>query len=267
MKNWVRIANDMFRMRQMIFSLAKKDFTSKYTGSYFGLLWAILNPVVTVCVYWFVFEKGLRAASPLEGIPFIIWFIVGIVPWLFFSEAWSSATGSLFEYGYLVKKVLFRVSVLPIVKIISALFIHLFFVILIVIILSCYGYPPSVYYIQFLYYTFCLITLVAGLSWLTSSIIPFFKDLGPILGIILQFGMWLTPIAWATTILNKNAAWFFKLNPLFYIVEGYRDTFIKKVWFFHRYNQTLYFWIFTILVFIIGTYTFKKLKPHFSDVL
>lgn len=267
MRSFFRFLVDTFKMRGLIFSLAKKDFTSKYVGSYFGLIWAMVIPIVTISVYWFVFEKGLRATSPMPDTPFIIWFIVGIIPWLFFSESWNSATNSMFEYSYLVKKVVFRVSVLPIVKIISSIFIHVIFIAIIVGILYFYGITPSIYYLQFIYYLFCMLVLLIGLSWLTSAIIPFFKDIGQIVAILLQFGMWLTPIAWPTTMLSDRVAYWFKLNPLYYIVEGYRDTFITHVWFFHRYNQTIYFWTITIVLFILGAYIFKKLKPHFSDVL
>lgn len=267
MKSSFRFLIDTLKMRSLIFSLARKDFSSRYVGSYFGLFWALVNPVITIAVYWFVFEKGLRAVSPLEGVPFIIWFIAGIVPWLFFAEAWSSGTNSLMEYSYLVKKVVFRVSVLPIVKILSAIFIHTFFVLILIIILWIYGYEPSWYYFQILYYIFCMVVLLTGISWITSSIIPFFRDAGQFVGILLQFGMWLTPIAWPTTMLPPAVAYWFKLNPLYYIVEGYRDTFINHVWFFHRYNQTLFFWGLTLVMLAIGATLFKKLKPHFSDVL
>lgn len=267
MNSFFNFFKDTLKMRGLVFSLAKKDFNAKYVGSYFGLIWAFVVPVVTISVYWFVFEKGLRATSPLPDTPFILWFIVGIVPWLFFSESWSSATNSFFEYSYLVKKVVFRVSILPIVKIMSSLFIHLIFIFVIIVILYFYGLTPSIYYIQIIYYLFCMAALLLGLSWLTSSIIPFFKDLGQIVAILLQFGMWLTPIAWPTTMLPDSVAYWFKLNPLYYIVEGYRDTFITHVWFFHRYNQTIYFWIITLGVLTLGALVFKKLKPHFSDVL
>ena len=108
-----------------------------------------------------------------------------------------------------------------------------------------------------------MLVLLIGLSWLTSAIIPFFKDIGQIVAILLQFGMWLTPIAWPTTMLSDRVAYWFKLNPLYYIVEGYRDTFITHVWFFHRYNQTIYFWTVTIVLFILGAYIFKNLNHTF----
>lgn len=267
MQSIMRFITESMKLRGLIFNLAKKDFTTRYVGSFFGVFWALVTPITTIAVYWFVFEKGLRATSPMEGIPFIIWFIVGIVPWMFFAEAWSGATNSMFEYSYLVKKVVFKVSVLPIVKILSSIFIHLFFIGIVIVILWFYGFEPSIYYVQFFYYTFCLVVLLTGLSWITASIIPFFRDTGQFVAILLQFGMWLTPIAWPTTMLSERTAELFKLNPIYYIVEGYRDTFINHVWFFHRYNQTIYFWLITLVVLLVGVFVFKKLKPHFSDVL
>ncbi|BFT75375.1 hypothetical protein PAENIP36_68170 [Paenibacillus sp. P36] len=72
---------------------------------------------------------------------------------------------------------------------------------------------------------------------------------------------------WSFEIVPDNFQWIFKMNPFFYISEGFRDTLIYHVWFFERFNQTFYFWTITILIFLVGVVLFKKLKPHFSDVL
>ncbi|MFS0836683.1 ABC transporter permease [Paenibacillus sp. 1P03SA] len=258
---------DIYKLRKVVFSLARNDFKARYVGSYFGLLWAFISPFMTIMVYWFVFEQGLKVSAPDENIPFILWFLPGMIPWFFFSDTLNSSTNSLLEYNFLVKKVVFKVSLLPLVKILSSLFIHVFFVILIFLFYIFYGYPFSIYNLQAFYYSFCLIILLIGISWLTSAITPFFRDMTQVVSIVLQFGMWLTPIVWSTSIIPDKLALIFKLNPLYYIVEGYRDSFINHVWFFHRYNQTLYFWLVTIILLLIGTVVFKKMKPHFSDVL
>lgn len=258
---------DYFKSIKLIMGLAKRDFMTRYIGSYFGVLWSIVSPIITILVYWFVFEKGLRASAPTENTPFILWFISGIIPWFFFSDSLNGATNSFFEYSYLVKKVLFRISILPIVKIVSNFFIHFLFLVILVCLFIAYGRPFSIYYLQVLYYSFSMFILLIAISWITASIILFFRDMGQIISILLQFGMWLTPIAWPSTILPDNLEPFFKLNPVYYIVEGYRDSMINHIWFFHRYNQTMYFWILTICLLFLGFFIFKKLKPHFSDVL
>lgn len=261
------LVQDLYNSRTLIWSLAKNDFKTKYAGSYLGIIWAFIQPIVTIVVYWIVFEFGLRAGSPKEGVPFVLWLSVGLVPWFFFSDAINNAMNSFVEYNYLVKKIVFKISILPIVKIISSLFVHLAFLIFILILSCIYEFYPSKYFIQLFYYIFCTFFLVLGISYTTSAVVLFFKDLGQIINILLQIGVWATPIMWSYKIVPEKYQWIIKLNPMHYIVEGYRDTFINHIWFFDKYFQTIYFWIIALGVFSIGAIVFKKLKPHFADVL
>ncbi|MEC0310688.1 ABC transporter permease [Paenibacillus lautus] len=251
---------------RLILNLARNDFKTKYASSYLGVIWGFVNPLLTILTYWFVFQVGLRSGNVSE-VPFILWFITGIVPWFFFAEAFSGATNSLQEYSYLVKKVVFKIELLPIVKIVSALFVHLFFIGFLFVVFAAYSYYPTIYNFQFLYYSVCLTVLVLSLSILTAAVVLFFKDLGQIITIILQMGFWFTPIGWPVTMLSDFWAYIFKLNPVFYIVQGYRDTFIDKILFYERPYETLYFWILSLSIFTLGTVVFRKLKPHFADVL
>ncbi|WP_459479434.1 ABC transporter permease [Clostridium saccharoperbutylacetonicum] len=253
--------------RTLIWGLAKNDFKTKYAGSYLGIIWAFIQPIVTILVYWFVFGVGLRSGSPIKGVPFILWLMGGLVPWFFFQEALLNATNCMLEYSYLVKKVVFKISILPIVKIVSALFVHLVFIGFLFVVAGIYGFYPSKYTIQLIYYSFCIFAIVLAISYATSAIVIFFKDLGQIINIFLQIGVWMTPIMWSYTMVPEKYQWILKISPMYYIVEGYRDTFLNHVWFFQRYFQTAYFWIITLGLFAIGATIFKKLKPHFADVL
>ncbi len=261
------LIRELYRNKSLIWNLAKNDFKTKYAGSYLGIFWAFINPIVTILIYWFVFEFGLKASSPIDDVPFVLWFISGMIPWFFFSDAISNATNSFVEYSYLVKKVVFKISVIPIVKIISAMFIHLVFVTFIVVIYGIYGRYPNLAIIQLIYYSMCIFVLSLAISYATSAMVLFFKDLGQIVGIFLQIGMWMSPIMWSYTIIPENLQWIAKLNPMFYVVEGYRDTLINEVWFWENIEHTIYFWCITAVLFFIGAIVFKKLKPHFSDVL
>ena len=131
--------------------------------------------------------------------PFVLYLVAGIVPWFFFQDALVGGTNALLEYNYLVKKVVFNISVLPVVKIISAMFVHVFFVLFTIILYAAYGRMPDIYYLQLIYYTGCVFILVLGLSYATSAIVIFFRDLTQIINIILQVGVWLTPIMWIGT--------------------------------------------------------------------
>ena len=165
------------------------------------------------------------------------------------------------------KKWFFRVSLLPIIKLISALIIHLFFVGILVIMFAGYGYLPTIYTLQVVYYLFAACCLLLGIAWLTSALSVFLKDIGQIVGMILQFAFWGTPIFWSYKILPAKYLFWLKLNPAFYIIEGYRDCFIYHRWFWENPSQTLYYWTLTGVVMICGAIAFKKLRPHFADVL
>ena len=171
------------------------------------------------------------------------------------------------EYNYLVKKVVFNVSILPVIKVIAAIFIHAFFVCVMLVMAAIYGFYPSLYTIQIIYYSFCTFMLVLGLSYITSAIMVFFKDIAQIIGICLQLGMWATPILWNIETMSPKVQMLLSINPLVYVVSGYRDAIVSDRWFFERPLETLYFWVFTVLVLWAGTTMFKRLKPHFADVL
>lgn len=260
-------AIDIVKNRNLIVQLAKNDFKSRFAASYLGGIWAFIQPIVTIIIYVFVFQYGLKAGAPVEGITYVLWLVSGIVPWFFFQDALLSATNSLIEYAYLVKKVVFKINILPIVKITSALFVHLFFIIITILLYIANGRSFDIYIIQIVYYSFCAMILAVGLSYITSSVVIFFRDLGQIVNIILQFGMWLTPIMWDVSIMGPTLRKLMKLNPVYYIVYGYRDAFYNQTWFFEKPDQTVYFWVVTGLIFLAGMFVFKKLEKHFADVL
>lgn len=265
-KTRTSLVKDVYENRHLVWKLAKNDFKTRYAGSYLGIFWAFVQPVVTVLVYWFVFAVGFRSAEP-ENPPFILYLLAGIVPWFFFQDALNSGTNALIEYNYLVKKVVFKISVLPVIKIISALFVHCFFVLFTVILFTCYGHTPDLYTLQIVYYTFCMMLLVLGMVYATSAVVIFFRDLSQLINIVLQVGIWLTPIMWKLQMIPDNFQWIFKLNPLYYVVNGYRDAFYQKQWFFEHPVNTLYFFGVTIAMYFIGTKIFGRLKVHFADVL
>ena len=184
---------DIISNKKLIAKLAKNDFKQKFAGSTLGVIWAFVQPVVTVLVYWIVFDKALNAGTQgtKAGIdaPFVLWLSAGIVPWFYFSEVLSAGTVVLQEYNYLVKKVLFKISILPIIKILAAMFIHVFFIGVLMVIACIYGYYPNIYWLQFIYYVFCEFILVLSLSYATCSIVVFFRDLGQVISILLQVGI------------------------------------------------------------------------------
>ncbi|MFR4351108.1 MAG: ABC transporter permease [Roseburia sp.] len=268
------LAGHLLANRRLLWNLAQNDIKKKFAGSYFGVIWAFVQPVITILLYWFVFELGLgsRATDLRTGIeiPFVLWLMAGLVPWFYFQESMNGGTGVLVEYSYLVKKVVFQIDMLPVVKLISALFTHLFFVLFAVSVFWLMGYAPDFYTLQVLYYSFCMMVFTVGLIYATGAVNVFFRDMKEVVGILLQIGMWVTPIMWDFESVSFIPGWaltILRLNPMYYIVSGYRDALINKIAFWERPGLTGFFWGFTLVVLFLGTRVFKRLRPHFADVL
>lgn len=255
--------------RTLLWKLAKNDFRNKFAGSYFGVIWAFIQPMVTVAVYFCVFQLGLHASPAANGYPYICWLVSGIIPWFFFIDAVPSAGNCLLEYSYLVKKVMFQIDILPIVKVVSSFFVHIFFIGFTLLVFVCMGKLPSIFVFQVLYYMICLVILVVALAYFNCAIMPFFRDFSQIVNVIISVGMWATPILWDKTTIDVSV-WFdriLKLNPVYYIVQGYRDSFMNGVGFWEHPGHTIYFWCFMIVFFWFSNRVFDKLRVHFSDVI
>jgi len=265
-KSFALFIRDLWRNRKLILDLTYRDFRSNYLGSCLGLLWAFIQPTITILIFWFVFEVGFKTAA-VGKFPFLLWLMTGIVPWFFWSEGLGGATNSVIQNSFLVQKIVFRVSMLPIVKIMTALIIHFFFIGMTFVIFAAYGFYPNFYSLQVFYYLFSTIILLLGVSWLTSSLIVFLKDIGQIVTMLLQFGFYLTPIFWQIEFIPSKYQQIIKLNPLYYIIEGYRDCFINHVWFWEHWLYSCYFWAITGIFLMAGALVFTRLRPHFADVL
>jgi lipopolysaccharide transport system permease protein/teichoic acid transport system permease protein len=135
----------------------------------------------------------------------------------------------------------------------------------IIIILN--GIPVTIYWLQILYYLFAMVALLTGLSWLTSSLSLFFPDTHYIITITMRVLFFFTPIFWEADSIPASFLIFFQLNPLYYLVNGYRDSLLYQVPFWTYQIGTLYYWGVTLAITILGVIVFKRLRPFFAEVV
>lgn len=262
----IRGLKDLIQDRKVILDLAKNDFKSKYTNSLLGVVWAFLLPLTIILVLWFVFQVGFHS-EPVDGVPFILWYIPAFLSWNFFTDAFGNGSGCIAEYYYLVKNMSFRVSMLPLIKIISASFVHYFFIGFIFVLYFIYGWMPRINNIQVLYYYFCLVVLLLGATWIMSSLAVFSRDVLNIVTLVTQVGFWVTPLVWDPSTMPRAVQIVLMFNPMYYICMGYREAFSTDIWFWNHPLLTVYFWGFALLQLVLGAYIFKKLRPQFADML
>jgi lipopolysaccharide transport system permease protein/teichoic acid transport system permease protein len=246
--------------------MAVRDLSARYVGTLGGVLWAVFHPLVTVVIYWFVFSIGFKAQGR-AGMPFVLYFVGGLVPWLFFSEVLSSSINAVTTNAHLLKRTVFPAEILPVVHLVSASFVHAMMFAVVYILAWYYGYGPSLGVIQVIYYYGALSCFVLGLSWFFGSLQVFHRDVGQGIAVSLGLWFWLTPIVWSAEMVPPRFIGVLEYNPIYYVVEGYRAALITGQPVSMDWGRGLRFWLITGPVFFVGAYVFRRLKPDFADVL
>lgn len=256
----------LWQKKRMIFELARLDFITENSGTFLGVFWNYAHPLIFVFVLTMVFTFGLRQ-NPGQGVPFLIFLISGLIAWQFFSQTWSHLTGIIHSHAFLVRKGDFPLATLPLAKMLSNLVPHLVLVAVSVIIAWAQGFPPGLHTLQVFYYLAGLLSLLLGLGWLTSAASLFIRDLSHFVGIITQFGFWITPIFWNIDLVPPKYLWLVKLNPACYFVTGYRESLIHGSGFWEKPFEALCFWSIALFTLFLGASVFRRLKPHFGEVV
>lgn len=268
MKVLNEIIKDHITYRKQIIKLAKADLVKTYRGSALGWMWAIIKPVVTIFVYWFAFEIGLRANKSVNGYPFFLWLVASIVPWFYMGDMIKLGTSCIRKYSYLVTKMKFPVSTIPTFVSMSNIFVNIILIGIVTILFWILGYPPDIYFLQLPFYlllSFIFFTLWAQFASFIGAIS---KDFVNFVKSFITAVFWLSGILWnPDTIAIPWLKTFLHLNPVTYLVSGFRNVFINKIWFWEQPKRLSYFIIEVIILFLLGLWSYKKLRKDIADVL
>ncbi|AFI30154.1 MULTISPECIES: teichoic acids export ABC transporter permease subunit TagG [Bacillus] len=271
----VRIVKEQVTSFPLILRLASYETKSQYQMNYLGVLWQFLNPLIQMLAYWFVFGMGIRNSKPvitgIGEVPFIVWMLAGLIPWFFISPTILDGSNSVFKRINMVAKMNFPISSLPSVVIASNLFSYFVMMGVYVIVLLASGVYPSLHWIQYIYYLICMIVFMFSFSLFNSTISVLVRDYQFLLQAVTRLLFFLLPIFWnISEQLGKNHPNLLpvlKLNPIFYLIEGFRNSFLDGKWFFQDMKYTLYFWLFTFLLLLVGSILHMKFRDKFVDFL
>ena len=264
MNTIIKFVKDIYKQRRLIFFLAKHEFIARYTGTLAGMLWAILHPLATIIVFWFVFSVGFKISVPGK-LPFLLYFVCGLVPWLMFSEVINTSTNGIRSNLNLIKKTVFPSEIYPIVYILTSTVSHIVLFILILLLLLLHDIPFSLYITQVIFYYFCLFFLMTGICWILSALNVFHRDVAQGVPIMLNLWFWLTPLVWSIDIIPEKYNWILIMNPVVYVVEGYRNSLLYQVPFWTDITGGIYFFTISGIIFVTGAFVFHKFKMEFAD--
>ena len=236
----MRLFKDLYQYRELLKTNVKKEIRGKYKGSFLGVLWSFINPLLQVLVYAIVFPFIMRS-SPDH---FIVYLVIGIIPWNFFITCMNQGMITVRMNAGIIKKVYFPREILPLSVTLSGLVN--FFISCIVIILFC---------IQFLF--------TSGLVFAFSAINIYIKDTEYIIQFFINLLFYATPILYEATLLPERIRWVLYLNPLTHLIETYRDLFMYHT--LPSLTSVGYLIFITLIVLFIGYAIFKKLEKGFAE--
>jgi lipopolysaccharide transport system permease protein len=257
----------IWRNRSLIRTLVRRDVLSRYTGSFAGAFWAILNPLLLMLTYFFVF--GIVMETKFGNDPsrtgFALYFLAGMLPWLAFSEAAGRAPFVLLEHRNFIKKLVFPVETLPVNVVVSGLVTEFFGLILfaLALLLIRGSIPVSVLWLPLVIIPQVLFT--TGMSWFLSALGVFARDLGQIIGYLLTVLMFLTPIFYPEQQLPKAVAGFIRKNPIYVLVHAYRSILLEGT--APDWVSLGWFTLAAALIFLLGHAWFYKLRKSFADLI
>lgn len=264
----IEIIKDHIAYRKQIKKLAKADLIRTYRGAALGWSWAIIKPAVTILVYWFAFSVGLRVSSNVNGYPYFLWLISGVVPWFYVSDMITAGTDCIRKYSYLITKMKFPVSTISTFVNISKFIIHLILIYIVIVIFRLFGYAVDIYVLQLPIYMLLMFILMNGWGLLSGHLAAMSKDYGNLVKAFITAVFWLSGIIWnPDTIKSVTLKRFLNLNPVTFFVNGFRNTFINKIWIWEQPKRLLYFVICTIIMYILALWAYKKLRKEIPDVL
>ena len=262
--------HSIWRNRSLIRTLVRRDVLSRYSGSFGGALWAVLNPLMLMLTYFFVF--GLILQSRFGNDPsragYAVYFLAGMLPWLAFSEAVGRAPTVMVEHRGFIKKLVFPVETLPVNLVASGLVTEFFGIILfaLALLLVRGRLPATVLYLPALVIPQILLT--AGVCWFLAALGVFVRDLAQVNGYLLTIWFFITPICYAETSwasLPHGALRILTKNPIFVLVRGYRSILLESK--APDWSSLAWLSLFSIVIFLVGHAWFYKLRKSFADII
>ncbi|GEL89447.1 ABC transporter permease [Pediococcus parvulus] len=271
MHTMFQIISEQFSNYKIIRRMAKFDDKATYQSHYLGLAWEFLNPLIQIGIYYLVFGVALKRGDPLPGVPYLPWMVLGITPWLYMSKTVLDASKSVYQQVGLVSKMKFPVSVLPSIKISGNLASFWTMFVFALFLMFCNHMVPSISWIQFIYYFICMIALMYALGIFNSTVTVLIRDWHITLQSIMRMLFYMSGVLFNFTTSNFPTLLIrvLELNPFYYVINGMRESMLNKGWVWQEPNLTLtvVFWMFVLIVMVVGTFLHNKFRANFVDLI
>jgi lipopolysaccharide transport system permease protein len=248
---------------ELLMNLTKREVKGRYSQSFFGVAWAIVQPLSAMIVFTIVFSRV--AHMPSDGVPYPIFAYAALVPWFFFSNSVASGTLSLITYRNIVTKTYFPREIVPLSQVCSRLIDFAAASVFYAGFMAYYRVGLGPWALMTPVFFGLLVLFTVGFTMATSAINVFYRDVNPVVQIALQLWLYLTPVAYPLSTTSPRLRWLFVLNPLTAIIEGFRSSLV-----FGRapdWNIVSVSAAITLGLFAAAFVMFKRMDKYFADVI
>ena len=252
---------ELYNYRQLLKSNVRKEIRGKYKGSFLGVLWSFVNPLLTTLVYAIVFPFILKNAQD----HYTTFIVIAILPWNWFTSVISQGTSTILANGNILKKVYFPREILPISINVSGLINFLISCLIIAIFLICSGIGFSYYIIFLPLVVLTQFVLLQGIIFITGSINVYVRDLEYIINFFIAMLFYGTPVLYSMDMFPAKIQTILHLNPMTTIIESYRDIFFYQQ--MPNLKGLSLVFLLSLIILFIGTKVFKKLEKGFAEEL
>lgn len=256
----MKLLRDMYQYRELLKTNVKKEIRGKYKGSFLGVIWSFLNPLLMVLVYAIVFPYVMRIKTE----NYLIYLIIGIIPWTFFTTVLNQGIGSIKGNAGILKKVYFPREILPVSVALSAL-INFYISCIIIVIFCLFTVGLSWHIILVPFIGIIQFFLSLGLMTGLCAINVYIKDAEYIVGFVINMLFYGTPILYPAELFPINYRWLMYINPITHLINTYRDLFMYKR--LPALPGLLYTCGFALVCCGLGLFIFRKLERGFAEEL
>ncbi|TLG80915.1 ABC transporter permease [Vagococcus zengguangii] len=272
MNDIILVLKEQFQNLGIIKRISGYEEKATYQSHYLGLVWQFLNPAIQVGIYYLVFGLGIKQGKMEEGVPYIVWMLMGIITWFFMNSSMLGMSNSIYKQVGMVSKMKFPVSVLPSVNMASNFVSYRWMMLLLLAAMLIAKVPITIYWLQYFYYFICMIAFLFSFGLLSATITVLVRDYHIMLQSILRLLFYLSGTIWNVTTMDsfkgsEVLVRILQLNPIYYIINGFRDSFLSRQWFWEIGAQTAFFWIIVLGLLTIGSHLHMKFRARFVDFI
>lgn len=253
------IFKNLYHYRELLKTNIQKEIRGKYKGSFLGILWSFLNPLLMVLVYALVFPYIMR--TNVEN--YLIFLIVAIIPWNFFTTCITTGCNCVWINGGIIKKVYFPREILPVSVILAGLinFLISCIIILVFLLLGGVGFSLQLLWLPLIVIIQSMFSL--GLLFILSAVNVYVRDVEYLVSFLLNLLFYATPILYTADMFPQNIRFLLYLNPMTHFIDAYRSIFYYQT--LPNFTSLFYIFFFSFFILILGYFVFRKLEKGFAE--